>query len=321
MKNDFEYPAVGSSNISPENSEKYWREHKANMTWGIQKALNECTYPRDIAILGAGKCNDIRLLEVMQRGSVENIDLYDLSAEDLEQAISYVKAKIKSILPEAVNYANFNPVLADVTYVMKNLSRKFGEMKKPEKQAILDAINEVVAERRSDFRQYDVVVSDCILSQIVAALEIQIEKLLGSDFREELKEEVHEIFINDHIEILSAMTRPGGTIFLASDQTLLYRGKVSKNHAKMLYYMEKMGHLPPNEVIRDFGGDYLVEELHIPRFKYLNGDLPAILERHRDSLTILKKKEWEWNRDPHELQSDDSVFGAEIVQGVVLKRK
>jgi hypothetical protein len=41
------------------------------MTWGIQEALNQSWHPKDIAVLGAGRCNDINLLEIMQRGSVE----------------------------------------------------------------------------------------------------------------------------------------------------------------------------------------------------------------------------------------------------------
>lgn len=336
---------IGSSDITPEDSEKYWVEHKAGMTWGIQKALEESDYPRDVAILGAGKCNDIRLVELMQRGSVQNVDLYDLDADGLKFAINNVKARINKIMPEAIDFANFNPVLADVTFVLRNLLKKFDQVRSsflsgiaprgPKRQkmlywSIMGAIYESLEMREIPEKQYNLVVSDCILSQILMGLQIQIEDLrhdllnsaeVNFDLWEEMEEVVQEVFIEDHIKVLKKMTRPGGAIFIASDKILLFRGKVHRNHAGMLKSMQERGELPENEVIRDFGGDYVVEELEIPRYKYMDGDLLQILQNHKTSLSVLDSKEWEWNRSPHELQKEDSTFGAERVQGVVLKRK
>ena len=337
---------VGSSDITPENSEKYWLEHKAGMTWGIQKALGECWYPRDVAILGAGRCNDIRLLEVMQKGSIENIDLYDLDADSLHVAINDVKAKINTLMPEAVTFANFNPVLADVTFVMRELVSRFDKIRRifqtdliymgENKQtrlywAILEAIHDTLRKREIPNLRYDTVVSDCVLSQILVAIEMQVDCLrdellskseISFELWNRMTELIHEIFVEDHIAILRNFTRPGGTIFIASDTILLLRGKVHKNHAGMLYSMHGKGELPGNENIRDFGGDYVVEELEIPRIKYMDGDLLKIVSKcSPPGLSIVASKEWEWNRNPHELQNDNSVFGAEKVQGVVLKRR
>lgn len=335
---------VGSTNITPENSEKYWVEHRANMTWGTQKALGEARHPRDVAILGAGKCNDIRLLEVMQKGSVENIDLYDLDADGLQAGINNVKAKIYKIMPEAINFVNFNPVVADITFLMKNLLRKFDVIRADFKSDfaqvgskreqmlytfVRKAILEALVQREIPTKQYDVVVSDCILSQILVAIEIQIKQLVDDlldkmevsiGVWEEMEEMVHELFIKDHFDVLMKMTRPGGAIFIASDCTLLERGKLHRDYSKMLYTMQERGELPVYENIRDFGGDYIVEELETPRFRYMNGDLVKMVEIHMSNLSIVGSREWEWNRHPHELQKNDSVFSAEKVQGVVLKR-
>lgn len=335
---------LGSTSITPEDSDKYWVEHKAGMTWGIQKALSECSYPRDVAILGAGKCNDIRLLEVMERGSVENVDLYDLDADSIYGAIQCVKAKINKFLPEAINCANFNPVIADVTFVLQDLLRRFDRIrgsfmsnmapigtkrKWRVYRAIIDAINESIKSRQFPDIKYDVVVSDCILNQIILGVDMQINTLIRDLFSPserdftmlaDLQETVHEIFAEDHIDVLKKMTRVGGSIFIASDRILLYRGKVSRNHEEMLRGMQARGELPEEEVIRDFGGDYLVEELEMPRCFYMDGDLLQILESHKKDLELIDSKDWEWNREPHELQKSGASFGAEKVQGVVLKK-
>ncbi|MBA4336465.1 hypothetical protein C0416_01665 [bacterium] len=335
---------VGSSDISQEDSEKYWTEHKAGMTWGTQEALSNVWNPQDIAIFGAGKCNDIRLLEVMQRGSVKNIDLYDLDANGLEIAIGYVKSRINSIMPEAINFANFNPVVADVTFMLKNVFKKFNGIRsdftsdfapvgpgREQKliEAILKAIFGALDGRQIPEKQYDVVVSDCILSQILAVFEIQIEKLrddllekqeVSIGLWEDLERDVHGVITKDHFDVLSQMTKPNGAVFVASDSTLLYRGKVSKAHFELLQAMEEKGDLPQEERIRDFGGDYVVEELMIPRFKCMDGDIARMAEKHMPDFEIVESRKWEWNRDPHELQKDGCVFGAEEVQGVVLKR-
>jgi len=336
---------VGSSDISQGASEQYWVEHKANMTWGTQEALSNVWNPQDVAIFGAGKCNDIRLLEVMQRGSVQNIDLYDLDADGLEIAIGYVQSRINSIMPEAINFVNFNPIVADVTFMMKSMLRKFNsiradftsdfapvgaEREKKLIDAILNAIFGALDNRQIPEKQYDVIVSDCILSQILAAFEIQIEKLRcdllkkaeSSDaLWEDVEASVHGVITQDHFNLLSQMTKPNGAVFVASDNTLLYRGKVSKAHFELLQSMQKKGELPSEERIRDFGGDYVVEELMVPRFKYMDGDITRMAEKHMPDFEVVDSKKWEWNRDPHELQNDGCVFGAEEVQGVVLKRK
>ncbi|MBD3156986.1 hypothetical protein GF369_04130 [Candidatus Peregrinibacteria bacterium] len=334
---------VGSPNITPENSDKYWIEHKDNMTWGIQKALYEARYPRDVAILGAGKCNDIRLHEIMQVGSVENIDLYDLHAGDLQKALAYITSKIKSIMPEALDFARINPVIKDVTCVMKRLFSKFDVIRKyfnnnlypygvqREKEflhKIKAAFCEVFQERETEFVRYDTVVSDCILSQILAGIDIQLELLINDVFEliyvnkgglQELKEVAQKMFIADHMNVLQSMTRPGGSIFIASDRMLLYRGRVHKDYAQDVYQTHKMEGFPTNKSIRDFGGDYIVEQIEVPRFEYLDGDLEKIAQEHLPEYEIVGSKTWEWNRQPHELRKNGDTFSAEEVQGVVLK--
>jgi len=336
---------VGSPDISQEDSEKYWIEHKAKMTWGTQEALSNVYNPQDVAIFGAGKCSDIRLLEVMQRGSVKNIDLYDLDANGLEVAIDYVKSRINSIMPEAINFVNFNPVVADVTFIMRSVLKKFNRIRvdftsdfapvgpgREQKliDAILNAICSALDDRKIPEKQYDVIVSDCILSQILAAFEIQIERLrddllerqdVSKDLWEDVENNVHGVITKDHFDVLSHMTKPSGAVFVASDNTLLYRGKLNRAHLPLLKDMEEKGELPKEERLRDFGGDYIVEELLIPRFKYMDGDIAKIAEKHMPDFEVVDSQKWEWNRDPHELQKDGCVFGAEEVHGVVLKRR
>jgi hypothetical protein len=91
----------------------------------------------------------------------------------------------------------------------------------------------------------------------------------------------------------------------------------------MLEDMDKNGELPEEARIRDFGKDYkyIIEELLVPRFKYMDGDIAKMAEKHMPDFEVVESQKWEWNRDPHELQTDGCVFGAEEVQGVVLKRK
>lgn len=305
-------PPANSPEITQEISEKYWVEHKANMTWGVQKALNECLCPREVAIFGAGKCNDIRLLEIMQKGAVQNIDLYDVDLESVESAISYVKGRIEKILPEAVNFVNFNPVITDITFVMKSIFKKFAELKcslegsgkeKELFRKILIAIRDSIRARHLPEKKYDVVVSDCILSQILNEIEFHITKLRNEVVRpgytsdwlwENMNEIVHEIFVTDHFKILDRMTGDRGSIFFASDNILLLRGKIDKTQ---------------------------FQELAVPRFKYMNGNLSEMAKKHMQDFDIVGDRSWEWNRNPHELQNEDSIFCAEKVQGIVLKRK
>ncbi len=329
---------VGCSTISPEKAEKYWREHKSHMTWGVQEALNHSWYPKDIAVLGAGRCNDINLLEIMQRGSVETVDLYDLDATGMDEALHHTRAKISALLPEALDYAQFNPIMCDVTFVLEDILKRFDSLYSRllhsgvEKDfvaaqtmivtKIIEEIRDAVSHRPAPDKQYDVVVSDCILSQIVVTLELQIIKFFDALFNgknishelwDTIKHSIDTLFVEDHFRVLTEMVKPHGSLFIASDNTLLMRGKVSQQ------YVEESKKFHVQGSVLDVGEDYMLQEIEIPRFNYLNGDLREMIDKHLPGYTILDEKQWEWNRNPHQLQNNDTIFSAERVQGVVLK--
>lgn len=329
---------VGCSNISPDQAEKYWQEHKNHMTWGIQEALNQSWHPKDIAVLGAGRCNDINLLEIMQRGSVETIDLYDLDAAGLDEALHYTRAKINKLLPEALSYARFNPIIGDVTFVLEDMLNRFDNLynelihRKIKKESfddqamivnrMIEEINKSLNNRPKPEKRYDVVVSDCILSQIAATLELQITQFFEALFNEsdiayelweKIKHVIDKLFVEDHLRVLMEMVKPRGSIFIASDTTLLLRGKVSKQ------YGEESGRDSFNGKIVNTDEDYMLQEMEVSRFYYANGNLRTMVEKHLPNCTVIGEKRWEWNRNPYQLQNNDTVFSAEKVQGLVIK--
>lgn len=336
---------VGTAQLSPENANLYWHEHRTNMSEFIKESLRLTHKPEKVAVIGAGECNDLDIQGILNNSGIQKIDFIDLDSKGVESAINRIKKDLITVLGESESNLQLNSCPLDVTFFLEELINDFCKIrwkyarynfppseKEQEKlyTEIISVFEKCINTRTlAEKSQYDVVVSDCILSQLLVSIEIQVQKLLDDiydinlgarNLYRRLKGDIEKTFIPDHLKILKHMTKPDGHIFIASDQVLLKREKVSEKHREMLMRLKRSGELPENENIRDFDRNYIIEEIPIRRIDYMDGDLQKIFKEHDPSTQIVKNETWEWNRQPHELQKTGKSFSGELVQGLIIRR-
>jgi hypothetical protein len=154
------HPLVAGQLGNNQDTRLAWQQfsgHRLKVMNLIKAARHEDA--ASIAILGAGNCNDLDLFELAD--AFPAVHLFDLDAEAIEYGIA------SQGVVHRQNIHRHAPF--DVTGCLQLLAPYFGRpLTQAEFQALLEAFLSSRAPATGD--TYDVVVSDCILSQIISTL-------------------------------------------------------------------------------------------------------------------------------------------------------
>ena len=204
---------IGSSPISRSDAERYWTEHRDHLNGKIGSALELIGGSSiEMAVLGAGNCNDFDLGAFVEDPRLSSISLIDLDRRGVEEALmlafEMVRGRLTRTLggetgavlsPEAERelVSKCRLIHGDVTFFMESFIKRidgldigkksrYRSLNTPARRSdflrpILDIIKEcidaaVVPENLAG--KYQFVVSDCILSQILVSIEVRIAAYL-----------------------------------------------------------------------------------------------------------------------------------------------
>lgn len=156
----------------------------------------------DLCVWGAGRTSDLDLIPLSTL--FDQIDLVDLRSEVTKAALvqrGFVGNPVVSLLPST-----------DLT----GLSHVWKESKPRSIEQTIDAIAKEASETVLPIRKYDVVISTCLLSQIIRHA---VETLQPANIDEQQMASVVRILREQHIRLLLAHTQPGGIAILVTDMT------------------------------------------------------------------------------------------------------
>jgi len=301
-----------------------------------------------LAILGAGACNDIPLEEFIGHpAGLRLIHLVDLNRESGWTALQSFAARFDGTLEvRGANLAARFPggleiatVQADVTGRMAALVREYSRVVTApavEYPAMLDEIRDLLettdfarwrpsATLQPDF--YDVTLSDCVVSQVLAAVaKITLIRpvSLGLDpfsrataadaaWVDGQRAMLERAVLANHVDALLSLTSRGGEAVLISDSVAIIR------------HVHSAAAERPGCTTRPLPPVGFVTEKRLPRF-LLGGDgrLRSAVGVVRPDLWLAPRAagdEWLWDRQPIRPEDVDSGLrrSAEHVERLVLR--
>lgn len=348
---------IGTAPFPREVTDRYWEEHRQEMRRAIGSAMEDIPESGAMAVVGAGACRDLDLVELASNPRLGRMDLVDLDAPGMEEALCEARARLARLQPEEGwlqphPLDKVNPVQVEITGVMEsflnwmdqragtlnrestNWTRFQGKRMKEWLAPILEFWRRATQVERGpeELRnQYDLTLSDCILSQLWVSVERAIEAQLNvmiipprnekegkhqGDCWKYLKAEIPKVVGGAHLKTLVAMTRPGGQILVVSDQHTLRRYRVPS--------LEWRG-APPEiknamRVLSQDEKTVVAEELRMdPRMVCYAGNLGDLTRWALPHAVVLGASEWVWNRQPWEIAPVNTITQAERVQAVRLR--
>ncbi|MEZ6090342.1 MAG: hypothetical protein R3C05_20415 [Pirellulaceae bacterium] len=158
-----------------------------------------------LAVLGAGNCNDLDLPELLQ--SYQNIELFDIDVDAVRCGVRRQLGSMK--LDEGAERVRIAPP-TDVTGIAELLSQLSadGEGDLSIRASLMRAID--VVPEGIPLKSFDVVVSICLLSQLILSVTQTIGEL-------QFQLEVIQAIRQQHLQLLLSMLRPGGIAVLIVD--------------------------------------------------------------------------------------------------------
>jgi hypothetical protein len=293
---------VGPSHLI--NTTEEWKEHREKLNGAIQTALDltESTdgYKKMI-VFGAGRCDDFDLEKFATQPEVTQIDIVDLDSQNATEAINQVRQRTTN------KVANMRIIEMDasliLTQLFQELDQYFNNLQDGTLRIVgeedvdynLQQIFQIIAKSCSTathppelHEQYDLAVSDCIVSQFLVSIESYLETQLIRKIRRNqyinnlqaiwsrIKYYIPRIIVPHHLNTIQKTIRPGGTLFFATDHTEL---KQQSRTTRII--------LGPND------------------------DLETITKSTFPECNITAINHWVWNRIPN--QAQELVTGITVV--------
>jgi len=316
---DQQIGVCGPSPISEKDAKRYWKAQRYQMNSGISKALDQIPGQKNVAVIGAGACYDFDPQKIICDAQVRHLDLIDLDSSSSEFALNHAMTEIRQrtdtcLAGEVQLEDRVGVIEMEATLILADFFKKLASLKKshshqlrlsksshiPELiEPIAVLLEEAITEAQLPETlkgKYNLVVSDCILSQMLVAIEQRIalylepiirHDKLGSDLWMHIKTRIPEIIIPHHIQTMQEMMTEGGRVFLASDQITLLHNTYQKSQ---------------------------------PRVTLEGGDLEAIITKYCPGFEVQSRRDWKWNRMPKELYGHHHYpYETELVTGVILR--
>lgn len=331
-----------------------WQDHFNNTRKRIHQAVTPGA--ETMAILGAGLCNDIPLGSLLTRSNLRLIDLIDLNRLDLFRALhktatTELSSGRSRLLLDGndivLDYTEngfrriCRGIQCDVTGAMgsyvethpkikKDLQKQLKENPDQDPHEIaLDAVSRLMAETKFAGRtpsirdQYDLVVSDLVLTQIEGSINTTAQALLAPelltdevvnqnpDWMYQHCQIVQPAVIQNHLNNVRRLIAQGGLGLIISDNTMLVR---------MLSLKElNVRHDHEMQVLRSNHGPVYFYQTRSPRFLCFGSDLNQMIRHFMPEAEIQDVSSWTWETQPLVQQNFGEQFVGNEVQSATFR--
>ncbi|MEE2705761.1 MAG: hypothetical protein VX988_01855 [Planctomycetota bacterium] len=324
-----------ASPLTPAQAQQYWPDHRQNLLQIIQQHAEAVPDTTSICIVGAGRCLDLDLQAIMQagytdillvdidrRGIYEALEAVEQASADAAQTESDDDGTVKVELSHDDNSIRLVAKPLDATGMIDGMAEweshylnEMAELVRQNRTAEevfqqLEQWLEHAANIESWIEEqpgYDLVLSDCILTQMVSSMLTmlmvslfgilqQVDRNRGvGAFVRILQNMVERHVIRNHIDILSHLSAPHGVAHMIADTVALERRRFKSKQE-----------VPPQYATIFDDGKSVICQRPTPRLGTGQASLQqcvqnALPEEQRNLVETTGR--WLWLRQPDELQA------------------
>ncbi|MFT7641850.1 MAG: hypothetical protein ACI9G1_003601 [Pirellulaceae bacterium] len=321
---------VGTSSLPAQLAKRFWASHRERLEQLVLHTNAKQPARSSICILGAGRCLDIDLEKLARHGFVD-ITLMDLDRSGMYSALEEF-ADTRSETPTIsegqgrslkLSFAGDRPFSLTACMIdgslllegMANCKSHFlpqieslvADRKEP--REVFQAVTNWISKSATHPAElpnsgWDVVFSDCLLSQMTATVTTKILVALENVVTRCLAPESIEPFVlmvsniaeqqvlKYHLRLLAKLSNTSGPIHIASDAVAIERRKIKSSRTYPTGYQLALD-----------DGETAIIERRIPRFtgqRHLRDSLIPHLSEWPGA-TAVNEGQWLWNRQPCEL--------------------
>lgn len=324
---------VDASPLTPAQAQQYWPDHRNNLTQIVRQHAEAVPDTSSICIVGAGRCLDLDLQAIMQAGYTD-ILLVDIDRRALYEALEAVEqaskvdvqtesdddGTVKLEIPRGDETIHLVAKPLDATGMIDGMAEWephfLSEMtalvqKGRDAEEVFEKLEEWL-DRGANIEAwieeqpgYDLVLSDCILTQMIASmLTMLMVSLFGilrmvdsnmgvGAFVRILQTKAERHVIRNHFEILTHLCAPDGVVHVIADTIALERRRLKSRQE-----------FPPQYALLFDDGNSIICQRPTPRL-FTGQSLQqcvqnAMPEDQREQIETTGR--WLWLREPDELQ-------------------